>query len=346
MTLRYILIIVLVLLAGCKREQPGSWVSVDFGRPDNTIFELNFVSADSGWLTTWKSDGQKETEGWEILRTVDGGKTWSLWPAQIEHKIRYVYFVNGNLGWALNLSNDILQTTDGGETWNLQRKAGRSKVKYNYNNPGAPTEVPDPLQRLYFLNERIGWAWGGGKKEDAFEQEGVFLRTVDGGKTWQQLKYQFGHELQALFFLDPDIGWASDRKAGLFRTVDGGKTWQQDPDDMRRPPITGIFFIDLMKGWIVGAEGYTAYTLDGGKNWTRVRTAGRNFLNAVCFVDEKTGWSAGENGAIFRTQDGGLTWKKEQTQSEGTITRLQLLSPQKGWAAGNSGVLLKLQTPQ
>ncbi|MCS6886088.1 MAG: YCF48-related protein [Acidobacteriota bacterium] len=329
----------LVLLTACKTQKPGKWVAVDFGRPDSVIFELNFVSDGIGWMTTWNGEA-KGTEGWEVFKTTDGGKSWSLWAKQAELKIKYTYFVTDKLGWALSLKNDILHTTDGGESWFVQRTAGKSKVRYK-DRPSM--EVIEPINQLYFVSPRVGWAWGGGKKEDSFEQEGIFLLTVDGGKTWHRQKYPFDHELQAIFFLDPDIGWASDRKAGLFRTVDGGSSWQKEPDDIRRPPITDIFFTDLMHGWIVGPDGYTAHTTDGGKKWLRVRLQKRSYLRSVAFIDSSNGWVAGEDSTICRTTDGGQTWSMEEVEvKQATITKLRILPSGAVWAAGN-GVLLKLQ---
>ncbi|MBL8148640.1 MAG: hypothetical protein JNN15_01805 [Blastocatellia bacterium] len=327
----------------CSKPGPaGKWSVIETGKPDNTVFEMNFLTPESGWLSTWSGDGPKETEGWEVLSTIDGGKTWNVLADQAKNKIKQVYFINGKSGWALTLTNDILATKDGGTTWELQRKAGKVKVKYNYNNPTAPTETRDPITKLKFYSEKRGWAWGGGRQDDSYEQEGIFLRTEDGGKTWEKADYSFSDELKTVYFLDADLGWVSDRKGGLYRTVDGGKSWQKDPEDIKQSPINAFFFIDLNKGWGVGSNGYVGRTTDGGKTWIKGR-AGKSFLNSVFFVDEKVGWVAGENGEIFRTEDGGLKWERQESSLPATLTHLQFFGNRQGWAAGNAGYLLRYE---
>lgn len=336
------LILTVLLLAGCGEKGPaGTWTPSDTGKPDEAFFELNFLSPEVGYVTGWDEKGPKETAGWEIFQTRDGGKSWNVLAKQIEEKIQFVTFINDKTGWALNVDHDILYTTDGGETWAVQRKAGKSKIKYNYNNPGAPTEMPDPLARIKFLNDKLGWAWGGGKKDDNVEQEGVFLITTDGGQNWQKFDYTFSDELKALFFLNDKLGWASDRKGGLYKTTNSGRSWLKQPDDTRRPSINGIFFINETKGWLVGPDGYIGSTEDGGQNWVK-KKIGKNFFNDIHFVSDKVGWVVGENGVIMRTEDGGQNWQKQESGTDYTLTRVQFLNNKSGWAAGN-GVLLRYE---
>jgi photosystem II stability/assembly factor-like uncharacterized protein len=341
-----ILMIGLVIfgLVGCQPKAPeGVWTPIPF--PDgkqNTIFELNFLTPEVGWLTGWSDKGPKETDGWEILQTRDGGKSWNVMAKQLEQKIQYVYFINEKTGWALNLTHDILQTTDGGETWTIQRPAGKAKVKYFYENPSAPTEIPEPLNRIYFLNEQSGWAWGGGnKKENEFEQEGIFLRTDDGGKNWQKSEFPFGNELKTVYFLDNKNGWAADTKAGLYNSVNGGRSWEKRPDDMKRPSINGVFFLNKDRGWIVG-DRYVGVTEDGGRNFTRVRVD-RSYLYDIWFADENNGWAVGDNNTILRSEDGGRRWQAQTSgfDSPVTITKLKFFNNKTGWAAGHNGALLR-----
>src|SRR5262245_44645358 len=127
----FLLCLVMGIVISCGSKAPvGTWSQMDTGKPDDTFFELNFLNPQLGWLTGWDGKGPKETDGWEILQTQDGGKTWNPWPKQIENKIKLVTFVSDKVGWALNMDQDILNTNDGGETWNVQRKAGKVKVNY------------------------------------------------------------------------------------------------------------------------------------------------------------------------------------------------------------------------
>src|SRR5207244_956671 len=78
---RFFVIILLCIFYGCgPKTKVGTWSMMDTGKPDDTFFELNFLSPQVGWLTGWDGKGPKETDGWEILQTSDGGKTWTPWP--------------------------------------------------------------------------------------------------------------------------------------------------------------------------------------------------------------------------------------------------------------------------
>ncbi len=338
-----ILLIILVLtISACEKAIPlGTWLPANTGT-QNTFFELNFVSPQSGWLTGWFEKGPEATEGWQILQTNDGGLTWIPMANQAEQKIKYVYFINDKTGWALNLTQDVLTTNDGGVNWTVSRTAGKSKIKYNYNNPTAPTEVPDPINKMKFINEKTGWAWGGGKKDSAVDQEGIFIRTVDGGKNWQKVEYPFASELKTLFFLNDKFGWASDTKAGVYKTLDGGQTWQKQPDDMTRPSINGISFVNEKRGTIVG-DGYIGLTEDGGATWKPIKVKGA-YLNDVYWVNETTAWAAGDKGKLMVSQNGGQKWEHIKPRLEepdlANITRIKFLDINSGWAYGNNGLLL------
>lgn len=346
---KYLLILLITLFClisiACNSDKPlGVWKFVDTTKP-NTFYELNFVNGQTAWLTGWYEKGPEATEGWEILQSIDGGKTWSAMTNQAEQKIKYVYFANDKTGWALSLTQDILSTVDGGQTWSVIRPAGKVKIKYNYNNPGAPTEMPDPISRLKFINEKAGWAWGGGKKDSAVEQEGIFIRTVDGGKNWQKVEYPFVGEIKTIFFLNEKFGWASDTKAGLYKTDDGGQTWQKQADDLTRPSINGISFANEKRGSIVG-DSYIGITDDGGKTWKPIKVKG-SYFNDVYWVNENAAWAVGDKGKAMQTQNGGQRWddlKVDVAEPElANITKVKFIDDKNGWAYGNNGLLLHFE---
>lgn len=336
-----IILLVFITLVSCKKPQAGSWTPV-YTEKSDTFFELNFISPEVGWLTGWFEKGPEETNGWEILQTKDGGKTWTVMAKQAENKIQYVYFVNDKKGWALNLNHDILLTADGGETWTVQRPAGKTAIKYFYKNPGAPTEVPDPLTNIKFLDEKNGWSWGGGGgKKGEFEQEGVFLHTENGGENWQSIRFPFANELKTVYFMDAKYGWASDKKAGIYKTLDGGANWLKQPDDERRPSINSFFFLNKDKGWMVG-DRYIGITEDGGQTWKKIRMDNSYFYD-IYFVNDSLGWAVGDNNTIMRSENGGLYWYDENSGLEPpvTFTKLKFFNNKVGWAGGLNGALVR-----
>ncbi len=76
-----------------------------------------------------------------------------------------VFFLNNDLGWALNGSNAaVYKTTDGGDTWINQLSELTPILPGNYY-----------FRNIEFLNENIGFVG---------TLNGVFLKTVDGGTNW------------------------------------------------------------------------------------------------------------------------------------------------------------------
>jgi hypothetical protein len=61
-------------------------------------------------------------------------------------------------------------------------------------------------------------------------------RSLDGGKTWTQLKWPEDCNIGRLLFLDPMRGYAVGWGPHIWRTSDGGESWQEIPE----PPQTGL----------------------------------------------------------------------------------------------------------
>ena len=62
--------------------------------------------------------------------------------------------------------------------------------------------------RLFLVGERghIGW-------------------SDNNGKTWVQAKVPSTADINAIFFVTQELGWAVGHDGNIFNTVDGGKTW-------------------------------------------------------------------------------------------------------------------------
>src|ERR1051325_5511202 len=103
-----------------------------------------------------KVDPLKANDGFEVLQTTDGGDTWNQLPDQFKYKIRSVWFIDPQNGWALTIDRDILRTTDGAMSWTTQRKAGKVKMKLTANRRTPETEVPEQIDRIHFVDAAHG----------------------------------------------------------------------------------------------------------------------------------------------------------------------------------------------
>lgn len=354
-----------------KPKAPGAWVILDAGVGDGFTL-ANFVDENTGWINGYTDrasepaegnenankpaapritdkkpeDPLKANQGFEVLQTTDGGRTWTQLPNQFKHKIRSVWFVDKQQGWALTIERDILHTADGGLTWALQRKAGTITLKLFGNRRQPVMDQPEQIERVHFIDGQHGWAWGGGRKDQYAEQPGTFLTTVDGGQNWNSVPYPFAQDVWSLYFLNSSVGWASDRDGGFYKTSDGGLNWTPQQGKMPELTLNSIFFLDENYGWVAGRSGRLAKTTDGGRTWKKANEIRNEFkMRDLVFTDRDHGWAVGDNGAILHTPDGGSTWLDYSVQGVADLRDLVFLGNNTGWAVGLSGAVLRYEVP-
>lgn len=363
-----VLFSVLLAESGCSSQKsPGAWSVLDPTVGD-AFYEVNFVSDTVGWVNgqTDRSferpdegdekakqppqpkkesdDPLKANQGFEVLRTTDGGQTWSQIPDQFKYKIRSVWFVSPVQGWALTIDRDILSTSDGGASWALQRKAGKIKLKLTGNRRTPELEQPEQIEHLFFLDESHGWAWGGGSHTDYTEQPGIFLVTLNGGANWESAPFVFTQNLDSIFFLDRDNAWASTEGDGLYRSRDGGLSWTRIEGKLPETVLRSIFFLDTNTGWAVGRSGRIAKTTDGGKTWQRMYKIKVEFqMRDIFFTSHSRGWAVGDKGAIIHTRDGGENWISLDSGTTAALIDVMFVGEGSGWIAGLDGALLSFQ---
>lgn len=360
--------ITIIASACSKPVAPGGWSFLDTGTAD-AFYLANFVDENVGWLNgqTDRSfqpyqenananknvspakpgqkieDPLKANQGFEILQTTDGGQTWRQMPDQLENKIRSVWFVNPQQGWALTINRDIMRSTDGGTTWTLQRKAGMVKLKLIGNRREPVMDQPEQIERIHFIDATHGWAWGGGQKSDYVEQPGVFLTTVDGGQNWNAVPYPFEQNIWSIFFLDRERAWASTTDGGFFKSGDGGLNWTKI--ESRRPPedvFRAIHFLDDNNGWIAGRSGRLAKTTDGGRTWKKMVYIRNEFLmRDIFFMDKDQGWAVGDNGAILYTGNGGENWIDKSVELPAQLIDVVFVNNRAGWTIGMGGAAFR-----
>lgn len=360
---------VLLSLAACSTiRSPGSWAIVDTGTGDS-FYSANFVSETAGWLngqsgrsyeppegsenanrTRQRKPGEKvedplkANQGFEVLQTTDGGATWNPIPDQFKNKIRSVWFVDQQLGWALTIDRSVLHTNDGGVTWALQRKAGTVKLKLLGNRREPFMDQPEQIENLRFIDASHGWAWGGGQKNEHTEQPGILLVTIDGGRNWSEVPFPFDQNLSQVFFLDTQRAWASSFGGAFYRTTDGGLNWTPIETKLPEDVFKSIFFTDENNGWVVGRSGRLANTPDGGRTWKKMNRIKDEYkMNDIFFTGRNRGWAVGEQGAILYTPDAGESWIDVSAPVPARFMDVVFVTDRTGYAVGLAGAVVKYQ---
>jgi photosystem II stability/assembly factor-like uncharacterized protein len=189
----------------------------------------------------------------------------------------------------------------------------------------TPTGSTAQFRGLAAVSKDVAWVGGTG---------GTVLRTVDGGRHWQNVSPDGASALQ---FRDVEafdaeravalsIGTGEDSR--VYRTADGGKTWTET---FRNTDVNAFYdcfaFNDDKHGLAmsdpVDGKFRIAATSDGGKSWKVQSNAGMPAAlpgefafaaSGTCLVagPGRTAWFAtggGDRPRVFRTSDGGRHWR-------------------------------------
>jgi photosystem II stability/assembly factor-like uncharacterized protein len=162
-----------------------------------------------------------------VMRTNDGGETWSRVAVAAKAELYHLDFVNGSDGWIVGDKGIILTTIDGGFTW-IKQKSGSDKPLYNVD----------------FRDKSEGYAVGG---------KGTVLRTEDGGELWETVKTNFPATFLRVDFADDKNGWIVGYSGTILRSSDKGKSWVKQAS-YTKENLYGLF-ITKKFGWAVGASG-------------------------------------------------------------------------------------------
>ncbi|MFT6882040.1 MAG: photosystem II stability/assembly factor-like uncharacterized protein [Marinoscillum sp.] len=209
------------------------------------------------------------------------------------------------------------------------------------------------LQAISILDDQTAWVSG---------HNATFLRTIDGGASWQDFKYEIADTLQFrdLHALSADevilMSAGSGHLSRIFKYhIDSGFT-QQYVMPHAEGFLNSIAFWDEKRGLAFGdsfgGELFILSTDNGGMEWKRVDSAtlppagqgeGGFAASGTCItvLDGGLAWiatGAGGNARVSSTKDFGNTWEVAETPIiKGTaagITSIRMLDAQFGSIVG------------
>lgn len=301
----------------------------DFLREDGIegyLKELFFVDPSNGWAVG---------DTGLIVRTSDGGKSWTLQKSEARADLWCVYFRDSNHGWAIGTSSTILKTDNGGNTWQATpRPSGSAGAGGGGGFGGGPR-----LVSMTFFGDK-GWIVG---------DDQTILSSSDTGGSWALAggggRFRIGdvrRHLNAVHFVNENLGWVVGTNGKIMTTQNAGKEWTT-VDTGKYNNLEGVYFVNENEGWIVGQEGIIFHTSDGGKSWTTQASKTEETLYDVHFFDSKNGIIVGEYGTVLYTSDGGASWKKQNSNTKNTLFGLSALDKDHIWATGEWGIVIKIQ---
>lgn len=302
-----------------------------------TLRGVHAVEGNTVWATG--SDGT-------VLRTTDGGRSWSSFSVGAGLDIRDVHAFDARTAYVLVVTEpaSILRTTDGAKTWEELYRSPHEKAFFD---------------SFTFLDRQRAIIFG-----DPIDGTFLVLTTEDGGKTWISAdtipsagagEAAFAASGTCVVSLG-DRAWigTGGMASRVLLSTDGGRSWAAKATSMiSGEPTTGIYsvaFRDADHGVLVGGD-YTkpdvadrnaAFTLDGGTTWMSVLDGSqpRGQRAAVAWVPGRrdTLLTVGRSGTDYSV-DGGRTWAP---LSDAGYYALSFAPTGEGWAVGAGGRAARL----
>lgn len=179
--------------------------------------------------------------------------------------------------------------------------------------------VSSSLRGLSVYSEQVIWASG---------SAGTWLRTIDGGVTWDHGKisgldtvdFRSIHALG----VNEAIAVSAGEPAVIYKTTDGGTSWQLKSQQAAPAFLDGIYFVDRLRGYVLGdpvdGRWMILETQDGGENWMALETApaavpgeggfAASSSSLVAFGEYIFFGSGGSESNLWQSADRGKTWTK------------------------------------
>lgn len=172
--------------------------------------------------------------------------------------------------------------------------------------------------------------------------KGDFLRTENGGQSWEVISGKTVGDFDYIAFIDNQHGWATTKQRHVLRTDDSGRTWfsiAKLGERKESGPLGQIKFVDDKHGWIVNPF-FLYRTDDGGMNWEQYPTpyVKGKLVYYSFFLNSRIGWLSGPGGVIFRTKDGGKTWQTHtEVSTEKALGEMSFIDQRTGWIVSPMG---------
>ncbi len=276
----------------------------------NTLHELSFAGA------TGYAAGDFGT----LLKTTDGGATWSGLPVGTFQSLSIVQAVDANTVVAGG-GCVARRSTDGGQTF--------SSIAF----AAVESSCKSPLRDMSFVSATLGFL---------LLEDGSVYTTTDGGTQFTPLTAVpgtpaagGGDQAAALTFTSPTAGFAAT-STKLYRTTDGGVSWTFMGDGLR---INRLRFFDALHGFGIGPAGFFMRTEDGGQNWTAkdLGAGGLDYRTISCGTAKLCVLGNASGSQLVRTTDAGDTPGTVVTPSTDPIHAAAFASATRVAAVGANG---------
>lgn len=241
-------------------------------------------------------------------------------PEQTLQKIR---FHDPSLGLTVGSlyngsTNNIHRTTNGGKTW-TDHSSGYTGMRF---------------MDIFYVEDSVVFMSG---------NDGLILRSLDGGRNWVTLKTGTSEQLWGLWFQSRKIGFAVGSNGIILRTTNGGTVWDEIPSGVNNL-LYDVVFTPSGKGFASGSN-ILLQTENGGDSWSPVTgfpfKAPADWIRSMRFLDDNNGFACADIGRIYRTTDGGNSWERLNSPTTEALFDIDFLDHDHGLICGFNGTILR-----
>ena len=246
------------------------------GVEPSSILRVDFSDPSVGWAVASGSPVSRDVSSFRVLRTQDGGYTWSqsnaltvsgttdgygqVWIASLGNEIGWIS-VQLPSGSAFSVAK-LFQTLDGGMTWR---------------------QLTVPIAgRLRFFSPINGWVAGGAGGNQLYV-------TRDGGQSWQAVSLRRPTAVPA--------DWGQAAEVGLPSFLDSQHGVVASEYESPLTPQTLVYF---------------DATSDAGQSWVETKPVSVGIsvgeLSGQYSIVDTSTWLLGVAGKLYTSNDGGSTW--------------------------------------
>lgn len=224
-----------------------------------------------------------------VVKSSDGGKTWTELNIHYRKSLLTVHFFDENRGVAAGDNQFIIYTGNGGKSW--------KKADCDCQTPTSAFMTMD------FYDDRHGVAAGG---------QGVVAITKNGGHSWEQVDLPSSAGINFAHMVSPkEIQVIAGHV--LFTSNNNGRSFEKHMTNIRNHVMAGKFYNEKI-GLLVGSNGSLYKTTNGGQHWM-LKSLGdkRTKFRAIDFSGKHIFLTGNFNGVIM-SHDGGKSWETKFVQ--------------------------------
>lgn len=303
-----------------------------------------------------------------VLWSDDNGQSWAQAEVPVSLALTSVAFAGDGNAWATAHDGYLLHSANNGETWTVKLSGSDvaslsvGAIEAQVEALEAKLEAADDATR-----EDVAWAldeatfaldeavlavdegmttpllkvWFDGDLGYALGAYNLFLRTGDGGATWQaqgnRLNNPDKYHLYGIARSSTGTLLVAGEAGTLQRSLDGGDTWERV-----ETPYPGSFFGTVAAAdgslLIFGLRGNVYRSTDDGATWTAVATGDSRTLMCSSASDDGTVVLAGSAGAVLYSRDNGASFSVVPTEGNRVYSDVEVIADGRILLVGFGGI--------